>query len=135
MQNRGPSCSWPYGSWIYNYLCNQCLSPLTLWVRIPIRRGVLETTLCDQGSQLFAAGRWFSSGPLVSSINKTDRHDITEILLKQALHTTNQPLQCESNLGQSLKVDQLNIQIWLIWFWVHKHDLNIVMMIRYINKK
>ena len=21
-----------YGSWIYNYLCNQCLSPLTLWV-------------------------------------------------------------------------------------------------------
>jgi hypothetical protein len=22
--------SWSYGSWIYNYLCNQCLSPLTL---------------------------------------------------------------------------------------------------------
>ena len=21
--------------WIYNYLCNQCLSPLKLWVRIP----------------------------------------------------------------------------------------------------
>jgi len=28
----GPSCSWSYGSWIYNYLCNQCLSPLKLWV-------------------------------------------------------------------------------------------------------
>jgi hypothetical protein len=27
-----PSCSWWYGSWIYNYLFNQCLSPLTLWV-------------------------------------------------------------------------------------------------------
>jgi hypothetical protein len=26
---------WSYGSWIYNYLCNQCLSTLTLWVRIP----------------------------------------------------------------------------------------------------
>ena len=26
------SCS--YGSWIYNYLCNQCLLPLTLWVQI-----------------------------------------------------------------------------------------------------
>jgi len=25
---RGPSWSWSYGSWIYNYLCNQCLSPL-----------------------------------------------------------------------------------------------------------
>jgi hypothetical protein len=24
---------WSYGSCIYNYLCNQCLSPLTLWVR------------------------------------------------------------------------------------------------------
>jgi hypothetical protein len=22
----GPSWSWSYGSWIYNYLCNQCLS-------------------------------------------------------------------------------------------------------------
>ena len=27
----GPS--WSYGSWIYIYLCNQCLSPLTLIVR------------------------------------------------------------------------------------------------------
>ena len=33
-----PDCeSWPWsnGSWIYNYLCNQCLSPLKLWVRTP----------------------------------------------------------------------------------------------------
>jgi len=30
--------SWSYGSWIYNYLCNQCLSPLTLWVRTPQAR-------------------------------------------------------------------------------------------------
>jgi len=28
------SWSWLYGSWIYNYLYNQCLSPLTLRVRI-----------------------------------------------------------------------------------------------------
>jgi len=26
--------SWSYSSWIYNYLCNQCLWPLTLRVRI-----------------------------------------------------------------------------------------------------
>ena len=26
------SWSWLYGSWIYNYPCNQCLSPLRLWV-------------------------------------------------------------------------------------------------------
>jgi hypothetical protein len=28
--------SWLYGSWIYDYLCNHCILPLTLWVRIPI---------------------------------------------------------------------------------------------------
>jgi len=27
--------SWSYGSWIYNYLCNQCLSPIMLRVRTP----------------------------------------------------------------------------------------------------
>ena len=36
------SWPWSYGSWIYNYLCNQYLLPLMLWVRISIR----ATTLC-----------------------------------------------------------------------------------------
>ena len=52
-----------------------------------LRRGVLDTTLCDTICQCLAAGRWFSPGTPVSSINKTDRHDITEILLKVALNT------------------------------------------------
>ena len=35
LTNPKKGASWSlYGSWIYNYLCNQCLSPLTLWVRI-----------------------------------------------------------------------------------------------------
>ena len=34
-----------------------------------------------------AAGLWFSLGTLVFSINKTDHHDIPEILLKVALTT------------------------------------------------
>ena len=78
---------WSYGtcSWIYNYLCNQCLSPLMLWVRILIR--VRCTTLCDKVCQWLATGLWFSPGPPVSSTNKTDHHDITEILLKVALNT------------------------------------------------
>jgi hypothetical protein len=33
------------------------------------------------------AGLWFSQGTSVSSTNKTDCHDITEILLKVALNT------------------------------------------------
>jgi hypothetical protein len=37
-----------------------------------------------------ATGRKFSPGHPVSSTNKTDRHDITEILLKVALNTIKQ---------------------------------------------
>ena len=33
-----------------------------------------------------ATGRWFSPGTPVSSINKADRYDITEIVLKVALY-------------------------------------------------
>ena len=36
------------GYFFYNWLCNHCLSLLTLGVRIPLRRGVLDTTLCDK---------------------------------------------------------------------------------------
>ena len=70
----GTSWSWSYDSWIYNYLCNRCLSPLTLWVRIPFRRGVFDTTLCDNVCQWLAAGQWFSPGTPVSSNNKTGCH-------------------------------------------------------------
>jgi hypothetical protein len=79
--------SWPrsYDSWIFNYQCNRCLSPLVLWVRLPLR--AKSTTLCDKVCQWLAAGRWFSPGTTVSSTNKTDHHDITEILLKVALNT------------------------------------------------
>ena len=88
--------SWSHGSWIYNYLCNQCLSPLMLWVRIRLRRGILNTTLCDKVCQWLSAGRWFSP---VSSTNKTDHHDITEILLKVALNTITLTLKL-STLGK-----------------------------------
>jgi hypothetical protein len=37
--------------------------------------------------QGLSTGRWFFSGTPVSSTNKTDRHDIAEILLKLALNT------------------------------------------------
>jgi hypothetical protein len=64
-----------------------CLWPLTLWGRIQLRRGVLDTTLCEKVCQWLATGRWFSAGPPFSSTNKTERHDITEILLNVASNT------------------------------------------------
>ena len=86
-----PSWPWSYGSWIYNYLCNQCLSPLMLWVRISIRE--LCTTLCDKVCQWHSRGRWFFSDTSVSSTNKTDRHDITTILLFSTIkQTTNKQI-------------------------------------------
>jgi len=34
LNSEGPSWSWSYGSWIYNYLCKQqCLSTLIWWTR------------------------------------------------------------------------------------------------------
>jgi hypothetical protein len=38
----------------------------------------------DKAYQLLAYGRWFSPGTPASSITKTGRHDIAEILLKVA---------------------------------------------------
>ena len=87
-----PSQPSSYGSWIYNYLCNRCLSPLMLWVRLPLRTRCIK--LCDKVCQCLAAGRRFSLGPPVSSTNKTDRHDINEILLKVVLSTINQTTYC-----------------------------------------
>jgi hypothetical protein len=62
---------------------------LTLWVCIPFRRGVLGTTLCHTICQWLACqtGQWFSPRTLVSSTNKTDHHDITQILLRVAIST------------------------------------------------
>jgi len=52
-------------------------------------RSVLDTTLSDKVFQWLAAGRWFFPGTPVSSTNKTDLHDITEILLKVAINNIN----------------------------------------------
>jgi hypothetical protein len=64
-----PSWSCSNGSWIYNFLCNQCPLPLKLWIRIP----------------LMATGRWFSPDTPVSCINQTG-HAIAEPLLKIVLN-------------------------------------------------
>ena len=49
-------------------------------------QGVLDTTLSNKGCHWLATCQWFSQGTPVSSINKTDSHHITEILLKVALN-------------------------------------------------
>jgi hypothetical protein len=49
----------------------------------------------------FATGRWFSPGFPVSSTNNTDRHDITEILLRVAFsNIPNQAIHPETVINK-----------------------------------
>ena len=73
--------------WLDLQLPMQLVPIITNIVPIPLRRGVVNTTLCNKVCQWLAAGRWFSLGTPVSSTNKTDNHDIIEIFLKMALNT------------------------------------------------
>jgi len=50
------------------------------------------------------AGWWFSLGTLVSSPNKTDNHDIAEILLKMALNTITLTLIKKNSKSTMFKV-------------------------------
>ena len=100
---RGPSWAWSYGNWVYNYVGNQYISPLTLWLRIALRRGLIKTKLYDKVCQWLAAGRWFSPGTPVSCTDKTDHHDMTEILWCKP--STNQPIHHKSILCMIYNVE------------------------------
>ena len=93
--------------------CAICLSPLKLWVRTPFL--VRCTWLCDKVCEWLAAGWWFSLGTPVSSINKTDRHDINEILLKVALNTIKQTKHGKMMKSFAIKVT-LHTAYTLIFF-------------------
>ena len=68
--------------------------PISTNGRISFRRGVLDIKLFDKSCQRLMTGQWFSLSTLVSSTNKTVRHDIGDILLKVVLNTiTHPPIQ------------------------------------------
>jgi hypothetical protein len=52
---------------------------------LKLKKKTIDPLVCI--STFDSKGLWFSPGPLVSSTNKTDHHDITEILFKVALNT------------------------------------------------
>jgi hypothetical protein len=74
-------------------LPNSSYKPITntAWVRTrlcKLQKGSTRLSAAsDKAYQLLAHGRWFSPA---SSITKTGRHDIVEILMKVALNTNNQ---------------------------------------------
>jgi hypothetical protein len=109
-KNGGSSWLWSYDSLIYNYHHHKnCEFECRSW------RSVLDRTLCDKVLQLLATDRWLSPGTLVSSTYETDRHDITEILLKVALNIIHQT-NCEHILQKHvyfyLQVNFISKQGW-----------------------
>ena len=115
-ENKGQSWSWSYGSWIYNYVCNQCISPLKLWISLLFRRGVLDTILCNIACQRLVTGRWCSLGTSVSSTNKTGRDDITELFLKVALSTTTLTLNSSNLLNRGR--NKMTLTFNKSWYFV-----------------
>ena len=84
-----------------------------LWVRIPLLqswRGILITTFLEKVCMWLVECWWFSPGTPVFSTNKTDHHDITEILLKVALNTIN----------------QTNLDNWIFERILHVHILSLL---------
>jgi len=81
---------------------------------------VLDTTLCDKVCQWLVTDQSFSPGTPVSSTNKTDRHDIAEILLKVALNTINLRATFVYSLGKYLRLYKIQllqnlVNICLTW--------------------
>ena len=93
---KGSLWPWSYDRWFFNYLSNQCLSPLRLWVRILLKArctrynsmwSSLPVVTCDRSVVFFGGG-----GSPVSCSWTTERmHDVTEILLKVALNSMSPP--------------------------------------------
>ena len=108
---------------VVGFTTTYAISALMLWVRIAIRARC--TTFCNTVCRWLASGWWFFSGPPVSSTNKTDRHDITEILLKVVLNTIKQANKTSRQdvaeillnlvfiINQSFKICSIKI-VWLI---------------------
>ena len=75
---------------LWQYLCNQCLSPLKLWGRIPlIGNRTRYIIMC----QWFAIGRLFSPGSPTSLTNKMPRYNwnIVESEIKHYNRNPNPP--------------------------------------------
>jgi hypothetical protein len=95
--------------------------------------GVLDTTLCDKVYQWLVAGLWFSPGTLVSSTTKTDRHDITEILLKVTLNI----ITLHANPFYLIYCFEMNtpwIQQWIHHEYSNEYTMNTAMNTPWIQQ-
>ena len=105
---------------VIEYLWNQCLSPLKLWVRTLFMARCTPYNIMRKICQWLATGWWFSLGTPVSSTNKTERHDRTEILLKVTLNTITQThLLYGMNNTNSHVISHVLPVVKQFFYWYH----------------
>ena len=90
---------------------------------------MLDKTLCDTVCQYLVTSRRFSP---VSSTTKTDRHGLTEILLKVALNTLHQPKVMSKGQQSNQKI----VEIWanhipLAQIYTTSHILGVADVLQY----
>ena len=81
--------------------CLSTVKSVLFYIGQQMNRMSIDTTLCDKVWQWLATRRCFSPGTPVSSSNKADRHNMTEILLKMASNTINQQTN-PSNINKTI---------------------------------
>ena len=88
----------------------------------------------DKAYQLLACGRWFSLGIPASSITKTCRHDIAEILLKVALSTINQIKSTtkHTTLYRGSCQNRFPVFWWFQYFYFFNNIKNFVALLNYV---
>ena len=119
----GPTWLWSCSSWIYNYLCNQCLSPLKLWVWSPFMARCTRYNIMWWFCEWLATGQWFSPCTLVSFTNKTDHHDILKYCWKRRKHhkptkPTNQKLCIWLNTYCTWLISGWSFAMFSIFLWI-----------------
>jgi hypothetical protein len=98
---------------------DKCLLPLVS--SNPVHSEVYSIQHCMiKVCQWLVTGQWFSQGTLVSSTNKTNRHNIIEILLEVALNTITLTLN-----GNQVNWKLLNPNFTLFYFiFIHQNKIN-----------
>jgi hypothetical protein len=111
----GPSWPWSYGSWIYNYICNQCLSPMMLWVRTPVHGEVysIQHYVIKVGGFL----RVLRSPPPMSELIKYDLNWTEHILigLENKHSTLAHFVRILHRVGWFIVLDAIFNNISVIW--------------------
>jgi hypothetical protein len=108
-----------------------------VWVRgwlCKLQKGCTQlTTASDKVYQLLAHVRWFSPDTPASSVTKSGRHDIAEMLLKVALNIKIQSISAVDRgfepktiklvfASTSIKHTVFKSKDWLVWN--HNHELS-----------